>query len=152
MIYDHIIKNMPGNVTGRFLALGDWHPVLEQLLNLGWIGTHVGYDAKRIHDSLESLCCEIGPDNHFLRMLEGYWVKCCTVEEVFNQFCGPYDLIWLDVPEKNRMLWYIRQIQDSRPRFYVMPEDQHNENVVKVGKDRGYWNAVVEDRLVLVHP
>lgn len=151
MIYDHIVKNMPGKVTGRFLALGEWSSTLQDLLENGWSGVWAGPNATQVRDNLESLRCEVGPDNHFLRLLDGWWVKCCTVEEIFNQFCGPYDLIWLDVPEKNRMLWYTRQIQDSQPRLYVLPEDNHNENVVKVGKDRGYWNAVVEDRLILVH-
>ena len=127
------------------------HP-LQALLDNGWTGVHVGPDARKIHDKLESVCCEVGPDSHFLRLLDGYWVKCCTVEEIFNQFSGPYDLIWLDIPEKNRMLWYTRQIQDSRPTFYVMPDDNHCENVIKVGKDRGYWSTTIEERLVMTHP
>lgn len=156
MIYQHIVQNTMPVSPKRFLAIGDWSPVLDKLLREGgWSGVHADYNgmaAVRAHDNLESIFCEVGPDNHFLRLLDGYWVKCCTVEEIFNQFSGPYDLIWLDITEKNRMLWYTRQIQDSRPTFYVLPEDNHNENVSKVGKDRGYWGAVVEDRLILCHP
>ena len=153
MIYQHIVQNTVPISPKRFLAIGEWSPVFQKLLENGWSGVHVGYEADTVcFDNLESIRCEVGPDNHFLHLLDGYWVKCCTVEEIFNQFSGPYDLIWLDIPEKNRMLWYTRQIQDSRPTFYVMPDDNHCENVIKVGKDRGYWSTTIEERLVMTHP
>jgi hypothetical protein len=152
MIYTHISRNMPGGVTGRFLALGDWSPTLDDLLDNGWSGVHVGWDARRVHGSLESVQCELGVDPHFLRILDGYFVKCCTMSEVFNQFGGHYDVVWFDVPEKNRMLWYTATGQACSPRIYVMPDDGHNEDVIKLAIHRGYWNVTVEGRLVMVHP
>lgn len=147
---DFVPANFRG--VGKFLMLGAWVDTCHSLIETGWSGVHVGSDARNsVRGGLESIKAELGIDPHFIKLLEGYHVRSVTMQEIINQFPGPYDLIWLNMEEKNRMLWYTRQVQDAIPKIYMMPEDGHNEDVVTMAVDRGYCSTVVEDWLALVH-
>jgi hypothetical protein len=135
---------------GRVLALGEWSDALEALLESGWEAVHANHDAKRMRDGLKSIACDLGQDSHFVCLLEGYWVKAVTVEDIFTQFSGPYDLISLDVTGKNRMLWHTEVMYAAWPRVFILPEDGHNEALIEVAdKKHGYKATVIGDRLVL---
>ena len=151
-ILEYIASSMPGGQPGKFISLGQWSEDLDVLLNHGWKGVHAGWGCDRVSRDLEFISCDLGADPHFVRLLAGYWTKACTTQEIFNQFPGPYDVVWFDAPEQNRMLWYSDTGQACSPRIYVLPEDGHNEDVVKLACTRGYNDCVMDGRLVLMHP
>ena len=133
----------------HFLWMGD--PVgIGSFLEQGWDGVHVSENPGHAK-SLTSIRAEVGVDPHFLQMLSGEWVRTVTPSEIINQFPGPYELIWIDIPERNRMLWYSHTIQEALPFIYVIPEDGHNEDVVNAARNRGYGRYIAEDRLILTH-
>lgn len=93
----------------------------------------------------------LGPDPHFVKVLDGYWVRQVTIHEVFTRWPGPYDLIDIRNTGRNRDLWYSEQVQAALPHVYVIGEDGHNEEVVKYARDRGYRCYILGDALIMRH-
>lgn len=112
----------------------------------------VSPDASPRSTPVECVRVEIGKDPHFIRMMDGHWVKAVTVKDVFDRFPGPYGIIHCDYEGMNRAIWWTDQVQDALPKAYVIPEDGHNEDVREKGRSRGYpIQAVIDGMLVMVH-
>lgn len=93
----------------------------------------------------------LGPDAHFVKLLDGYWVRQVTIAEVFVRWPGPYDIIDIRNTGRNRDLWHSDQIQAALPHVYVINEDGHNEDVVRNARERGYRCYIIGDVLIMRH-
>jgi hypothetical protein len=139
-LYERIFRVSPG---GCFLALGAWEDVVVSMAKAGWKGAWIQgskatwpkwdwtWDVWKIQG-------ELGADPHFVQTLDGHMVRAFTIQEVFNQYPGPYSAVLIDWPMMTRRLFHSPQIQLGRARVIVLPEDGHNEAVRKVAAENGY--------------
>lgn len=126
---------------GKALILGNWPECLAALLVSKWSAVWCNHEhpsKPKGNWPIEYVECELGPDPHFRKMLDGVYRKASTPQEIFNQFPGPYDFISIDVESMSRLLWYKDEIQKSLPLFYALPEDGHNEEVIAQAKGMKY--------------
>lgn len=128
---------------GCFLAIGAWDEVALRLAAAGWKGLWIQphgtkwpkwdwtWDVWRME-------AELSPDPHFAQTLAGHFVRGVTIQEVFNQFPGPYNAVLIDWPMLTRRLFHSPQVQLGKARMVVVPEDGHNEEVRRVAAANGY--------------
>lgn len=139
--------------TGRYLLFHDGASRARQLEEIGWEGVLVTPTLPTGDPVVRraNVVAHVGPDPHIAQLLAGHYVRLITPDEVFRKFPGPYDLIGMIDTGRDRELWKTEIIFNALPRFYLLTEDGHNEEVVKIGFDRGYDAYHVECFLVLVH-
>ena len=137
---------------GTYLAIGDaTGEMCETLSYRGWKGIRVGTDIpKESFPGEKYIFAYMAADPRIARILEGYYVRTLTVSEIFNQFPGPYDVIAAVGSEMDRDIWVHENVLNHGPRIYVLSEDGHNEQVIKIGKTKGYESFLLEDNLVMV--
>src|SRR5574341_1914789 len=68
-------------------------------------------------------------DPRIVQTLDGHWVRSVTIEEVFTQFPGPYDVIAAINTDRDRTTWQHQLVFNALPKVYVLGEDGHNEGV-----------------------
>lgn len=137
---ERILKGTP---PGNFLALGSWCEVVPDLARAGWEGTWVMDPQAQwpVWDWLwkvNRIKADVGPDPHFVQTLEGHLVRAVTLQEIYQQFSGPYTAVLIDWPMMTRRLFHSPQVQLGRARVIVVPEDSHNEEVRKLAATQGY--------------
>jgi len=139
----------------KFLALGEATKWEGLLLERGWTGLAIR-DSYAYHKGLQIIRGEISLDGWFVKTIEGYWVKSICMKDLYNQFLGDYQAIILNNTGLDRRLWEAGPIHDSLPKLYLLPEDGHNEGVLKQASDMGYdayddgeWLLLVRKALVV---
>jgi hypothetical protein len=145
--------------VGNFLMLGKCDDELHQLEGLGWKGicvvpprTFTTLNDEQYYGNITYIEALLSNDSHFTRVMEGYWVKPLTIEDIFRQYGSwRFDLIIIKVEMMTRYLWYDKTTQDHLPRWYLIEEDGHNEGVIKVAQDRGYDVYRDGDWLIMRH-
>jgi hypothetical protein len=152
VIEDFVDKVYPRGFRGQFLCFGETQKLSRYLMSLGWTGVSVYSQIEPNYDirpQEKVIVGEVGPDSHFVLTLDDYWVKAFTVKEIFNQFPGPYHLIFMSNTGRDRELWYTDSVQSALPASYILAEDGHNEDVIRLGIDRGYTPTRNDDYLFL---
>lgn len=140
----------------QFLAFGEHaRDLVAELLQLGWKGVWVTVDDtsefRLDHKNLIHVIGDVTPDPHFAQCLDGLWRKGVTVQDIFTQWSGPYDLIAAIHTNRDRMIWNDDRVWASASQWYILGEDGHNEEVVDQAKKRSYRTGVVDDWLVIEH-
>lgn len=123
------------------------------LMAYGWTGCAVRpWQAFERPASGGSLIETIGPlhrDAHFMKLVNGYWVRAITVEQIFRQWGFDYDLILIDYPDLNRHIWDECRKYVHAARMIVLPEDDHNEEVRAWATLKHWKTSEVDEYLVL---
>lgn len=148
------------NAKGTFLMLGHCPKELRQLRALGWKGICVvpagtfgekPMDDDAYYGDVVFVEAHLSHDPHFVRTTQGYWVKPLTVRDVFDQYGSQrFSLIVIDVPMMTRDLWYSEQVQVHMPKYHLVREDGHNEEVMKRATELGYATRTVEGDWLLM--
>lgn len=138
---------------GRFLCIGPEAVALaESMVGAGSKGVVVTQNDESFGFNCDVLRCVIGPDSRFVKTVGGWWTRVVTMREIFNQFGVEwFDVVCIMGTGRDRELWETPQVQAVLPSVYVIPEDGHNEGVIKTAVDRGYECIVCADALVMVH-
>ena len=138
--------------TGRFLAFGADRALVWALMERGWTGVYVRETEAGQAPGLVPIVGVLTTDPRLVQTLDGYYVRSLTIEDIFKQFPGPYDLIAAIGTGRDREIWHHECVFNALPKMYVLGEDGHNEEVMKVAADRGYDKVNASDgHLVLVH-
>ncbi len=144
---------------GNFLSIGGLLDIEDYLETQGWTGLLVRpiSQLKSVHRwerrSVDLVYAQMAPDPQFVPcMQENGWILAVTVRNLFDQFlCGKdWPLILLNLEDQNRMLfWGLVHHFQATPRWWVLPEDGHNEEVHQWGVQNGYRPMVIDGFLIL---
>jgi hypothetical protein len=155
MTLDDIVR-----AKGRFLYMGDRGRVLDALRNAGWEGVSINPPGswgnsplpdEEYYGGIRYVEAVLSVESHFLRLLEGYWVRAVTIREVFDQWGSPqFDLICITDQMNGRALWNTEQIQLHLPKWYVLPDDGNNAEVVEHAHKRGYSSKRIDGQLLVL--
>lgn len=144
------------STPGRFLMLGKCIPELEALKAAKWVGIAVHESWGKLNDDdyygeIKYLDGYLSTTSHFMRLIDGTWIKPVTVKDIFDQWGGDrYDLIIIKVPALTRNLWYSEQIQVHMPKYHLIEEDGHNEAVIQQAQGLYYASKVIEGEWLLM--
>lgn len=137
---------------GRFLIIGDCFKEFTVLEQAGWKGL-VFFPERKFTGPLSDdlfyseskfFSVAFSQDSHFVRTMDGYWVKGVSPVDIFDQFGGEkFDLILIDVPMMTRLLWESPPVQVHMPRYHMLRDDGHNTGTRKQAAELGY--SVIED-------
>jgi hypothetical protein len=145
------------SLKGRFLMLGKCDAELSTLKAAGWSGVAASQSWGALKDddyygSVTFIDGMLHYSAQFTQTMQGTWVKPVTPQEIMDQFGDPkFDLVLINVEMMTRYLWYLPQIQDHLPRYYVISDDGHSEDAIQHAKDRGYWVHRAGEWLIMRH-
>jgi hypothetical protein len=152
-----IVRLFPRCKAKFFLSFGEPSEAESLLIRQQWSGLIVRpphYQNLKPYEGdglVRRLYGQLAADPQFVKTLTGGYVRAITIGEIYTQFIGEaVDMVLMNLPDQNRMIWDNKQIRDSHAKLYLMPEDGHNEEVIKEGKARGYAFRVVDDQLLLI--
>lgn len=81
------------------------------------------------------------PHGGFRRHINGQWVYAARPREIIRTWPGPWTEIICNWPDANRMIFwdcYENVLSTNALHVWRMPEDGHNEQVVRAAYDRGF--------------
>ena len=118
----------------------------------GWVGIRtVNKPDSEVYNHETLIVATIATDPRIIKTLSKWWTRSLTVNEIYRQFPGPYSAIGAIDTNMDRELWYHPSIQASLPKVYMIGEDGHNEDVIRIARERGYNPFICDKTLVLVH-
>jgi hypothetical protein len=133
---------------GKFLLIGEAGPELLALKRAGWSGISVnprgtwtkeGLPDEDYYGGITYLEAVVSADPHFIRTIEGFWVRPVTVREIFDQWGATrFGLICIADVMLARTAWYTEQIKVHMPDFYLLRDDGHNASLLSAAMGRGY--------------
>jgi len=136
---------------GSYLAIGDGTgDICEILAARGWNGIRVGTELpEELFENEKYILAYMSADPRISRILDGYYVRTLTVGEIFNQYPGPYDVIAAVGSDMDRDIFIHENVLNHDPMVYVLSEDGHNEQMIRITANKGYEAFLVEGILVM---
>jgi len=150
---EFVAYHLAGEKTKNYLFFGPSRDeIAPKLGKQGWTGIRVVNQLEsELHNHEALIVATITTDPRIVKTLSKWWTRSLTVNEIYRQFPGPYSAIGALDTNMDRVLWYHQSIQASLPKVYMIGEDGHNEDVIRMARERGYNPFICDKTLVLVH-
>ena len=161
-----VVRKAVKSVPLAYLTVGPKSlPIAQAMNGLGATGINIqsrkpskdGSLFMELWSSLKNdrhmqVVAHITPDPRLVQMLDGFWYRSLTLEEVFVQYPGPYKVFAAIDTNQDRAFLEHKCIKACDPKVIIIGEDGNNKELVKSYSERGYRCQVVDEALVMVKP
>lgn len=160
----YVLKQFPeAGYKGKFLALGEWPELVEDLLEAGWTGVVVDHKAAELATitlptpaTYEHILYVHGPIDmapHYIDVDRCYKMRAVTFREILDNFQGPFNLIIVSAPGLGKDLSCSAEMWNAWPRVICVRSEGREQEIMNITAQHSYEPVRMErDALILARP
>lgn len=155
----HIVGCFPKGHIGRFLCLGDFPSVTEDLFSAGWEGLIVDHRAeafplgRNTTEKAKYLHGPIQSDPHYIQVGQNVWMRGMTLREVLDNFPGPFDALIVNLPSIGRDIVCSDATWAFWPKVIAVVAEGREQEITNQTAEHSYTVKRIErDAMILVRP